>query len=60
MIQNNLRRPSWWALLTSWGVKKLDKKAQKFRFIGYTDTTDNYEVWDEVGQEGVQEEQPPP
>ena len=27
--------------------KKLDKKAQKLRFIGYTETTRNYKVWDE-------------
>ena len=27
--------------------KKLDKKAQKLRFIGYTEATDNYKVWDE-------------
>ena len=28
--------------------KKLDKKAQKLRFIGYTGTANNYKVWDEV------------
>jgi len=27
--------------------KKLDKKAQKLRFIGYTETPSNYKVWDE-------------
>ena len=27
--------------------KKLDKKTQKLRFIGYTDTARNYKVWDE-------------
>ena len=27
--------------------KKLDKKAQKLRFIGYTETASNYKVWDE-------------
>ena len=27
--------------------KKLDKKAQKLRFIGYTATSSNYKVWDE-------------
>ena len=27
--------------------KKLDKKAQKLRFIGYTETARNYKVWDE-------------
>ena len=27
--------------------KKLDKKAQKLKFIGYTETTGNYRVWDE-------------
>ena len=27
--------------------KKLDNKAQKLRFIGYTDTASNYKVWDE-------------
>ena len=27
--------------------KKLDKKAQKLRFIGYTGTANNYKVWDE-------------
>ena len=27
---------------------KLDKKAQKLRFIGYTDTPGNYRVWDET------------
>ena len=26
--------------------KKLDKKAQKLRFIGYTETAGNYTVWD--------------
>ena len=26
---------------------KLDKKAQKLRFIGYTTTSTNYKVWDE-------------
>jgi transposase InsO family protein len=30
--------------------RKLDRKAQKFRFIGYTETTENYKVWDEAGQ----------
>ena len=25
----------------------VDKKAQKLRFIGYTDTARNYKVWDE-------------
>ena len=30
--------------------RKLDKKAEKFRFIGYTETTGNYRVWDEVRQ----------
>ena len=28
--------------------RKLDKKAQKLRFIGYTDTAGNYRVWDET------------
>ena len=27
--------------------KKLDKKAHKLRFIGYTETASNYKVWDE-------------
>ena len=27
--------------------KKLDSKAKKLRFIGYTDTASNYKVWDE-------------
>ena len=27
--------------------KKLDKKAQKLRFIGCTETARNYKVWDE-------------
>ena len=27
--------------------KKLDKKAQKLRFIGYTEMARNYKVWDE-------------
>ena len=27
--------------------KKLDKKAVKLRFIGYTETTGNYKVWNE-------------
>ena len=27
--------------------KKLDKKVQKLRFIGYTATSSNYKVWDE-------------
>ena len=27
--------------------QKLDKKAQKLRFIGYTETASNYKVWDE-------------
>ena len=27
--------------------EKLDKKAQKLRFIGYTETQSNYKVWDE-------------
>ena len=30
--------------------RKLDIKAQKFRFVGYTGTTGNYKVWDEVEQ----------
>ena len=30
--------------------RKLEKKAEKFRFIGYTETTGNYKVWDEVRQ----------
>ena len=30
--------------------RKLDKKAQKFRFVGYTKTTGNYRVWDELKQ----------
>ena len=30
--------------------KKLDKKAQKLRFIGYTETAGNYKVWDEKKQ----------
>jgi len=30
--------------------KKLDKKAQKLRFIGYTKTAGNYRVWDEAKQ----------
>ena len=30
--------------------KKLDKKAQKLRFIGYTETAGNYKVWDESKQ----------
>jgi len=29
---------------------KLDKKAQKLRFIGYTKTAGNYRVWDEAKQ----------
>ena len=28
--------------------KKLDKKSQKLRFIGYMDTTRNYRVWDYI------------
>ena len=30
--------------------RKLDKKAQKLRFIGYTKTAGNYRVWDELKQ----------
>ena len=30
--------------------KKLDKKAQKLWFIGYTETAANYKVWDENKQ----------
>ena len=30
--------------------KKLDKKAQKLRFIGYTETAGNYKVWDDKKQ----------
>ena len=30
--------------------KKLDKKAQKLWFIGYTETAGNYKVWDENKQ----------
>ena len=30
--------------------KKLDKKAEKLIFIGYTESTQNYKVWDPVGQ----------
>ena len=30
--------------------KKLDSKAAKFRFIGYTESTKNYKVWNEVKQ----------
>lgn len=30
--------------------RKLDKKAQKLRFIGYTETAGNYRVWDELKQ----------
>ena len=30
--------------------RKLDKKAQKLRFIGYTDTAGNCRVWDETKQ----------
>ena len=30
--------------------KKLDKKAKKLRFIGYTETAGNYKVWDEKKQ----------
>ena len=30
--------------------KKLDKKAQKLRFIGYTKAAGNYRVWDEAKQ----------
>ena len=29
--------------------KKLDIKAQKLRFIGYTESTENYKLWDEDG-----------
>jgi len=29
------------------GQQKLDKKAQKLRFIGYTETAYNYRAWDE-------------
>ena len=28
--------------------RKLDKKAQKLRFIGYTETAGNFRVWDET------------
>jgi len=28
--------------------RKLDRKAQKFRFIGCTETAGNYRVWDEL------------
>ena len=30
--------------------QKLDKKAQKLKFIGYTETASNYKVWDEEKQ----------
>ncbi len=30
--------------------KKLDKKARKLRLIGYTNTAENYRVWDEEKQ----------
>ncbi len=30
--------------------RKLDKKAQKLRLIGYTETAGNYRVWDEQKQ----------
>ena len=30
--------------------KKLDEKAQKLQFIGYTETAGNYKVWDENKQ----------
>ena len=30
--------------------RKLDEKAQKLRFIGYTETAGNYKVWDEQKQ----------
>ena len=30
--------------------KKLDKKAKKLIFIGYTDSVQNYKVWDPAGQ----------
>ena len=29
---------------------KLDKEAQKLKFIGYTETASNYKVWDEEKQ----------
>ena len=32
------------------GCKMLDKKAQKLRFLGYTETANNYKVWDEKKQ----------
>ena len=28
--------------------RKLDKKAHKLRFVGYTESTENYKLWDEV------------
>ena len=28
--------------------RKLDRKAHKLRFVGYTESTSNYKVWDEV------------
>ena len=31
---------------------KLDKKAEKLIFIGYTDSTQNYKVWDPAGSDG--------
>ena len=34
-------------LLLRQNCTKLDKKAQKLRFIGYTETAINYKVWDE-------------
>ena len=33
--------------ILSENCKKLDKKAQKLRFIGYIETARNYKVWDE-------------
>ena len=39
-----------YALIPAGDRRKLDKKATKLKFIGYTETKENYKVWDEVKQ----------
>ena len=39
-----------YALIPAGDHRKLDKKATKLKFIGYTETGENYKVWDEVKQ----------
>ena len=38
---------AWYVYVHISDRQKLDKKAQKLRFIGYTETASNYKVWDE-------------